>query len=113
MAWDWRNKDALRRKCPDAGNGLGGRLVQMSDVMQEMVMYVEDLQGQETAWAADCVKRLEEKNDSSSMIFLDGEAGCRHKMLLTHKKIWTFFPIRAKYLPAFQHQPLNGRVAQW
>jgi len=25
MAWDWRSNDALRRKCPDAGNGLGGR----------------------------------------------------------------------------------------
>lgn len=68
---------------------------------------------QGTALAAGRMKRLEEKNDSSSMIFLDGKAGCRHKMLRPHKKIWTFFPIRAKYLPAFQHQPLNGRVAQW
>lgn len=85
MAWDWRNKDALRRKCPDAGNGLGGRLCETVGGKERFIV-----------------------ND-----FLDGEAGCRDKMLLTHKKIWTFFPIRAKYLPAFQHQPLNGRVAQW
>ena len=78
-----------------------------------MTLCAASVRTQETAWAAGCVKRLEEKNDSSSMIFLDGEAGCRDKMLLTHKKIWTFFPIRAKYLPALRHQPLNGRVAQW
>lgn len=78
-----------------------------------MTLCAASVRTQETAWAAGRMKRLGRKNDSSSMIFLDGKAGCRHKMLRAHKKIWTFFPIRAKYLPAFQHQPLNGRVAQW
>ncbi len=67
---------------------------------------------QETAWDTGCMKRLSE-NASSVMISLEGKAGCRDKMLLIHKKIWTFFPIRVKYFPALRHQPLNGRVAQW
>ena len=67
----------------------------------------------ETAWDAGRVKRMSGKNDSSVIIYLKGKAGCRDKMLLSHKKIWTFFPIWATYFPALRHQPLNGRVAQW
>ena len=39
MAWDWRNKDALRRKCPDAGNGLGGRLCETVGGKERFIVY--------------------------------------------------------------------------
>ena len=42
------------------------------------------------------------------MISLEGKAGCHDKMLLLHKKIWTFFPIRAKYFPALKPLKSNG-----
>ena len=51
---------------------------------------------QETAWDTGCMKRLSEKC-FIRMISLEGKAGCRDKILLIHKKIWTFFPIRVKY----------------
>ena len=85
MAWGWRNNHTLRCKCRYAGNGPG----------------------------RGPYETVEWKNDSSVMISPEGKADCHDKMLLNHKKIWTFFPIRAKYLPALRHQPLNGRVAQW
>lgn len=44
------------------------------------------VQTQETCLAAGSVKRTDGKNGSSSMIFLDGKAGCRHKMRRSHKK---------------------------
>gem|GEM_PF-1181083 len=81
MAWGWRNNHTLRCKCRYAGNGPG----------------------------RGPYETVEWKNDSSVMISPEGKADCHDKMLLNHKKIWTFFPIRAKYLPALRHQPLNGR----
>ena len=39
MAWDWRNKDALRRKRPDAWSGFGRRPYETIGEKERFIIY--------------------------------------------------------------------------